>query len=300
MEDDEIIVINHNASINNQKNNNKKKKKKKAVKKTASNKIAKMDKKEVRAFNKINKNTKKKDKLKVTFIIIVFIVALILILMSDLFNVKNIDVRGNSTLSKEEVISLSGIQKETNIFSISKKKVKEQLKEEAYIEKSKVSFKLPNTIEIEITERVPKYMLQFADSFVYINNQGYMLEITNEPLEIPILVGFVTDLSNIHPGSRMDIEDLTKMEKVIKIMEVAKNNDIANLITKIDISDEHNYTLILDTEGKKAYLGDISEINTKVLLLKKILELETGKSGEVFLNIDINTEDPYFRESVNV
>ena len=29
-------------------------------------------------------------------------------------------------------------------------------------------------IQIVINERVPKYMLQFADSYVYINNQGYM------------------------------------------------------------------------------------------------------------------------------
>lgn len=299
MEDDEIIVINHNTS-NNSPNNKKKKKKKKAVKKTASNKISKVDKNEIRAFNKINKNTKKKNKLKGFLILIILVIAIILILMSDLFNIKNIEVKGNSILSTEEVISLSGIQKETNIFSVSKNKTKEKLKEEAYIEKSKITFKFPNTIEIEITERVPKYMLQFADSFVYINNQGYMLEITNEPLEIPILVGFVTDLSNIHPGSRMDLEDLNKMEKVIKIVEVAKTNEIANLITKIDITDEHNYTLMLDSEGKKAYLGDGTEINTKMLILKKILELEKGKNGEVFLNVDINTDDVYFRESVNV
>ena len=299
MEDDEIIVINHNTS-NNSPNKKKKKRKKKAVKTAASNKMAKVDKKDIRAFKKINKNSRKKNKLKFFLILIILVIAIILLLMSDLFNIKNIEVKGNSSLSAEEIISLSGIQKETNIFSVSKKKAKEKLKEEAYIEKSQISLKFPNTVEIEIVERVPKYMLQFSDSFVYINNQGYMLKITNEPLNVPILVGFVTDLSNIHPGSRMDIEDLNKMEKVIKIVEVAKSNEIADLITKIDISDENNYTLILETEGKKAYLGEGTEINTKILILKKILELEKGKSGEVFLNVDINTEDVYFRESVNV
>lgn len=299
MEDDEIIVINHNTS-NNSPNKKKKKKKKKAVKSAASNKIAKMDKKDIKAFNKINKNTAKNKKLKIFIILILLIIAIILILMSDLFNIKNIEVKGNSILSKEKIISLSGIQKESNIFSVSRNATREKLKEEAYIEKSKVSFKLPNTIEIEIVERVPRYMLQFADSFVYVNNQGYMLEITNEPLEIPILIGIVTDLSNIHPGSRMDIQDLNKMEKVIKIVEVAKANDIANLITKIDITDEKNYTLILESEGKKAYLGECEEINTRILILKKILELEKGNNGEIFLNVDINTEDVYFRESVNV
>jgi hypothetical protein len=143
-------------------------------------------------------------------------------------------------------------------------------------------------------------MLQFADSFVYINSQGYMLEISNNPIEVPIIIGFVTDLSNIHVGNRLDLEDLKKMEKIIKVFEVAKSNEIANLITKIDISDENNFTLLLEGEGKKAYLGECTELNTRMLLLKKIVELEKGKSGEVFLNVDLNNDDVYFRESVNV
>lgn len=299
MEEDEIIIINHNTSNNSQKNSNKKKKKKKAVKKSASNINAKKDKNKVRALNKINNKGGKKAKIITIFLLA--IVAIILILTSDLFNVKEIEVKGNSKLTKEQVISLSRIEKENNIFKVSKKKTKENLKEEAYIESSNIKMKFPNKIEIEVKERVPKYMLQFADSFVYINNQGYMLEITNIPLEIPILLGVVTDLSNIHTGNRMDIEDLKKMEKVIKIVEVAKANDIASLITKIDISDEDNYTLILETEGKKVYLGEgTTELNTRILLLKKIIELEEGHSGEVFLNVDLNSEDVYFRESVNV
>lgn len=296
MEDDEIIIVNKKTSKDSKNN-----KKSKAVKNTASKNKAKKDKDEKKAEEKAIKSANEKEK-KFPIIIILFLILIvvILILSSDLFNIKNIEVIGNSILSSEKIISVSQIEKENNIFRTNKKSVKEKLKEEAYVEKVKIHFKLPNTVQIEIVERLPKFMLQFADSFVYINNQGYMLQISNEPLSLPVIVGFVTDLSNIREGNRLDLEDLKKMEKIIKVFEVAKANDIANLITKIDISDENNYTLLLEGEGKKAYLGNCTELNTRMLLLKKIVELEKGKNGEVFLNVDLNNDDVYFRESVNV
>ena len=216
---------------------------------------------------------------------------------SPLFNVKNIVVEGNDTNSSEKIVSLSGLQTYTNIFKFNENDVIEKIKENAYIENVKIEKKLPSTVKIIVEERTPKYMLQFADSYVYINNQGYMLEISNEKLNIPILIGFTTDLSNIKAGNRITIDDLKKMDMVIKIYEAAKSNGLADLVTKIDISNDKNYTIILETEGKKVYLGDCSNLNTRILYLNSILEASKGKSGEIFLNMDLNEQNPYFRPS---
>ena len=82
-----------------------------------------------------------------------------------------------------------------------------------------------------------------------------------------------------------------------KIYEAAKSNGLADLVTKIDISNDKNYTIILETEGKKVYLGDCSNLNTRILYLNSILEASKGKSGEIFLNMDLNEQNPYFRPS---
>ncbi len=252
--------------------------------------------------NKNTKNPKVKDKkiklkkrTKIILYVFLFILVSILLINSPLFNVKKIEVEGNSKVSDEKLISLSKVQLYTNIFKLNKLDIIENIKENAYIEDADVSRKLPSTVKINVIEREPKYMLQFADSYVYINNQGYMLEISNEKLEIPILIGFTTDLSNIKAGNRINIEDLKKMDMVIKIYEATKSNDLGHLITKIDISDEKNYTIILESEGKKVYLGDCSDLNTRILYLKAILEKSPGKKGEVFLNVDLNSQNVYFR-----
>ncbi len=124
-----------------------------------------------------------------------------------------------------------------------------------------------------------------------------MLDISNEKLEVPILVGFTTDLSNIKAGNRIDVEDLKKMEMIIKIYEEAKLNELNQLITKIDVSDTKNFTLIMEGEGKTVYLGEGSDLNTRMLCLKSILEANQGRAGEIFLNVDLNQERVYFRRS---
>ena len=118
-------------------------------------------------------------------------------------------------------------------------------------------------------------MLQFADSYVYINNQGYMLEISNEKLPVPVLVGFTTDLSNIKTGNRVDVDDLKKLNTVIKIYDSAELNELSELITKIDISNSKDYSIELESKGKVVYLGecsDYSDLKTRMLYLKSILE----------------------------
>ena len=236
---------------------------------------------------------------KIVLAIIVFVAIIIGLSNVPLFNIKNIEVVGNTKLSEDKIIDLSGISDSVNLFKLDKASVKKAIKENAYVENVEINRKFPNKVIIDIKEREAKYMLQFADSYVYINNQGYMLEISNEKIQVPIIVGFTTDLSNIKPGNRIKVDDLQKMNMVIKIFETAKTSGIGDLITKIDISNSKNYTIGLEGEGKTVYLGDCSDLNTRIIYLKAILDANQGRSGEVFLNVDLNTEKVYFRPSGN-
>lgn len=237
--------------------------------------------------------------LKALFIIALAIGAIVLIMYSGLFNVKDFEVSGNSRLSSTKIISLSNIQVDTNIFSINKKQAKQAILENAYVEEVSINRKLPSTVSIEIKERIPTYILQFTDSYVYINNQGYMLEISNDKIEVPIIVGFITDLSNIKAGNRLDVKDLEKMNTILKIYETAKNVELAEYITKIDVSDTKEYKVYMESLNKIVYLGDASDLNSKMLELKEILHKTQNRKGEVFLNVDLNTQKAYFRQSID-
>jgi len=301
LEDDEIII-----GINPKKNSNKTNKKKTKTKRKNKSKTNIQENSKSSKLKKKRTNTTIAQKnsqriIKIITILILIIIFVIFLLSTSLFNIKTINVFGNNKISDNKIISLSSLELYTNIFRFKKSKIVESIKQNAYIESVKITRKYPNTVNIDVVEREVRYMLQFADSYVYINNQGYMLDISNEKLEVPILVGFTTDLSNIKAGNRINIDDLEKMNTVIKIYEVAKSNELNELITKIDISNSKNYTIEIESEGKIIYLGeciDYSDLKNRMIYLKSILEACKGKNGEIFLNVDLNSEKIYFREKI--
>ena len=250
------------------------------------------------------KNTKpnnakpKSKKIKMLIKSILVLIAIIAAMLSPLFNIKNIQVVGNTILSSEEIISLSGIKTEENMFKVMKLKTIDRIKENAYINEVAIHKKLPNTIEIQVKERKPSFMLEYGNGYVYLSNQGYMLEISSIKKDIPTILGTTTSKENYKPGNRLNKDDLEKLGTVIKIMAVAKTHNIENLITTIDISNSDNYTLRLEQEKKTVYLGDCSYLETRMSSLMSILENEKDIEGEIFINMNINTHKLYFRESV--
>ena len=81
-------------------------------------------------------------------------------------------------------------------------------------------------------------------------------------------------------------------------MKYAKTNGLDSKITKINIDNKNDYTIRLEEEKKTVYLGDASYLDKKMQYLVLILQGESGVEAEVFLNVDINTENFYVREKV--
>lgn len=251
--------------------------------------------------NIINKKRKAILRLiKWTSLIIIIIGGVIYALLSPMFNIKTINVVGNSKISSDEIISLSKIELEKNMFQHSKKEIIKNIKENAYIEDVQVKRKIPDTIEVTITERKATFKFQIANAYAVINNQGYILEVSDKTDDLPIIVGIETPQENIQPGNRLCEDDLKKLGDVLKIMESANSNDVANLITKIDITDHNNYKLILQKKNKTVHLGDTSNLSTKMLWIIEFNEIEGNTKGEIMLNMNLNDEKskPYFRKSI--
>jgi len=221
-------------------------------------------------------------------------------LLSPIFNIKTISVMGNSKISIDEIISLSGLQLEQNMFKYKSQEVVQKIKENAYIDEVKISRKIPDTVEIIVAERKASFIIQFANAYAYINNQGYILEISEKKQELPLITGTQTEQEDIQVGKRLCTEDLKKLGDVLKIIEASISNDIYDLITKIDITNQNDYVLTLQKKNKVVYLGDTSNLSTKMLWILKFNELEGDTEGEIILNINLNDENnkPYFRKKV--
>ena len=177
--------------------------------------------------------------------------------------------------------------------------VVKKIKENAYIEDVKIHRKIPSTIELEVEERTPEYKMQILESYAYISQQGYILEVTEENKELPLIKGLQTPEERLVAGNRLDAEDLNRLETVIKITALTQKYEIDKMVTSIDINDKNEYSIYIEQENKTIHLGNNTNLSDKLLNAVAIMEKEKDKAGEIFVNGDLNNKfQPYFREKV--
>lgn len=256
--------------------------------------VKKIPKKDNKKKKKVN--YKRRRKIAAAILLAVTIgVLFILVLFSDLFNTTKIIVINNTKVSTEEIIQKSGLKVNENMFKTFKSKIKESIKTNPYVEEVTVSKKLNGEVTIDIQEREPTYMLFCEGGYAYIDNQGYILEITENPLNLPIIKGYAT--KEIKLGNRLEREDLEKLDTVIQIMETAKSKSIKDIITAIDITDKNNFILEIPSEKKTVQFGDSSNINVKILWIVDIIGRTKDEEGEIIVKSS-DTKKAYFREKV--
>ena len=235
-----------------------------------------LDDRNQRSINEKNKKaTRKKRRIrrlvKVISIVSLVTIALIFAFTSPMFNIKNIEIENNNILSKERIISVSHLTKGQNIFRFLKADIETYLKEEPYIESATITRQLPDTVKINVKERNRDFSVKFMNSYAYINNQGYILEISEDSKGLPIIQGIETPEEEVQVGKRLNKADLKKLDEVIQVMTIAKENEIADLISTIDISDKNEYILYLDKENKTVHLGNSSQLKTYRFREKQIV-----------------------------
>lgn len=275
------------------------------IRMTNKNKIKKEEeaKRKLTQEERRRKKRNKKIKAIIKFLTIITIIAggTTFAMVSPIFNIANIEVFNNEQVTKETIISLSEIQLGENIFRFKAKDASEKIKENAYIENVEIHRSIPNVIKIELEERKHSYSIDFLGKFAYINNQGYILEISDSSKQKIVIQGISTEEEQMQEGKRLNKKDLEKLEDIIKIINVAKEYELDTKITSIDIKDKNEYSIYLEEERKKVHLGDESNLSNKMLYVNSILEEEKGKAGDIFVNGDINNKFRiYFRESLNV
>ena len=272
---------------------------------TKKNKI----KKEEEQIKKITQEEKKKNKrrkriksiLKIFTLLAIIIGGTVFAMVSPVFNVKEIQVVGNEVVSSETVVSLSELKTGENIFRFLSSDAINKIKTNAYIENVKIHRNIPNVIQIEVIERKHEFSMDFLGKYAYINKQGYILEINEDSKQKIIIQGMKTKEEQVTVGNRLEEYDLERLEDVMKIIQAAKEYNIDNKISSIDISNKNEYNIYLGEDQKRAYLGDNTNLGNKMLYVNSIMEQEKGKAGEIFVNGDLNDGfKAYFRESLNV
>ena len=203
-------------------------------------------------------------------IVLVAIIGAFLFLSSSFFDVTEITTTGNERISDKEVVKLSGIKKETNIFTLRKKLAISKLEENSYISSAKIIKDYPGKIVIEIVERKPAATIRYGNKFVLINNEGYALETREKRPRIVYLEGI--KMKKFVKGEKIKPEDETLYNESMAMIKKMKESDL--YFKKIDMRDVKKAKLYID--DMLVIIGDKEDINKN---------LDNGNIGTIVYDI---------------
>lgn len=199
------------------------------------------------------------------FFLLVFLTAAYVLARSSIFEVREIRVLGNTTLSRENIVSVSGINPGENIFRLDLKAASEKLKAVSLIKTAELYRRLPSAVEIRVAERAAWALLPVETGFIQVDDEGvYIQKGAVGPNQLPVLTGIKFDLPQ--PGGKI------KSEKLDIALEVMRGvpAELTSRLSEIYI--EGDQAIIYTLEGIQCRFGAPVDLRQKGAVFLNILE----------------------------
>lgn len=253
-----------------------------------------------RNYEENKRKIKKKKKGKKAFIIILIFLIIgvlasgcYLLFTSSTFDVSEVELNGTERYTKEEIMSSLDISLGKNIFIEFFSYNKENINKFPYLSDINLNIKLPNKIQLNVSERTSKYLAydKEKNKFFKIDGEGYILEEgkIEEKTEDEMLVYGITFADEIIFGEKINEIDYSKILTYLNVKKEYENSGIGMTITKVSFENSLT-TLTLDDKLIVKFPNEI-ELEYKMNFLKGIIEKLPAESVGV---IDMTKDKPIF------
>jgi cell division protein FtsQ len=215
--------------------------------------------------------------------VVAVIAGLFAMYMSPLLRVQRVEVVGVTTVSADEVASLAALEGDS-MFRLDSEPAEDRIGYLPMVESVKLTRRWPQTVRVEVTERVAwGYWQVGADRYV-IDSQGVVLPDVVPAEGAPT----ITDLSNpvrLVPGDHVDIDAVRLTQSLIQRVPAALSHNV----TSLEYSPAQGLALTTDA-GYRVVVGDSQNMDYKLAVWQAI-EGELGREAMVGHVLDLRFED---------
>ncbi len=206
---------------------------------------------------------------------------------SPWFELRLIDISGNEELRDDEVMKLSGLRLNRNIFKINSKDVIKKIKCDKRVESVQLSKFYPGKIQIKLDEKKPDLLL----------NSRYLSDLYGLSAEgevIPLKRYYSYDLPLISGGSSRNLEPYSQVKDLeiqtaLSFYKMIRKEDPSFLgkISEINLEDKNNLVVILVKTGAKIFFG-AGDFKEK---FERLIWIEDKLNYEGFSGMDLRFKD---------
>jgi len=199
-------------------------------------------------------------------------------LFSRDFPVKVVVVQGNKVAYADAITELSGAMGQS-IFSVDSQQIAQRVATHPAVSSAKVTTEFPDTVVIQLNERVPALAWHTGDQVALVDARGDVIALANDP-SLPVL----TQTSGIGPKPG------TRVAEGIVQASLYVHEKMGTKLAQLGYDPTSGLTAQLN-DGRTVVLGDGSKIPLKVSVLQTVLKLP-----DQWTRLDIRQPDrPYYQ-----
>lgn len=230
---------------------------------------------------------RRKQKRFLSFIIVFILLSttVVISLKSEYFKIKEVEVKNNNLISRDEVIILANVIGE-NIFFLDKDKVKTNIQNNPYVKDVKINRKLPSKIILTINEKDIKGIIKVKNYFVDIDSEGRMVHTINKFPNGKLIYLEGIDVKE-YVFNEYVTSDTIKLKSIVEVLKIFTYPEIKSQIEKVNVKDPYNVNIVTKN-GITICVGDCSNLEYKLsfaMTLLKSPEL-SGKKGTIDVSSD--------------
>ena len=229
----------------------------------------------------------------IKLISVLLLVGVLAFVAYELFQIRNITVSGCETVSKDAVITSSGLKAGESIFSVDSKKVMDLIASDPYVKPVSVTVEYPDSVAITIKERKEAACIRRYDTILVIDDECYLLKVLSpsETVSYPEVTGLSLDGFNI--GEMLHASDPFQLDVLSSVLSESDASGIG--LKSIDLSIAADVTLEIN-DGYTVELGDDTNLEKKFQLIEaSARELQgKGKTGGIIDVVSAN--EAYYRQ----
>lgn len=220
---------------------------------------------------------------------IVFIVAILSVLgflafkgyqtvtASSFFDIKKIEVRGISKVSKEDVERIVRMQAENNgVWNAQLEQIKADLEKLSYVKTAVVSRILPDGILVKVDERIPKAIVRLNNGDYWVDDDAIIIAAVGKNENRPPFVLRGWDESKAEKAQK---ENQERVKFYTKTLEEWKSLGIEKRVTTLNLSDLQDISAVVEDSNQPitVFLGK-EDIGKR---LQRALTVIEGKGQEI-------------------
>ena len=212
-----------------------------------------------------------------------------IIIYTPLFTLQHVEIHGNTYLTEEQITAIGRIHKGEPLFQLQTDAVAQNLMHDLRVESAVVRRRLPDTVEIEVSERKPVATMACDYGYLDLDRNGKVLSVYKNLHNVPIPLITGMELTGLYVGD--DVSDEYVRDVLYFLNHL--NMDTLNQISEINIARPD--AVVAYTNGSvEIRLGKMERLDEKASLTDDFVsDLKTSR--HIIEYVDFSYEAPFIR-----